>query len=246
MAQTSVVLLDFHNTLVRCDSWFALEVRELAGAVLRRIDAGATDAQIAHANSLYHAMRQEVQRSGREVDTPAAVAAILERPRERESVTRIVDHLERETLDDIALMPGVADTLADLRVRGLRLAVVSNAAWPVWVAAALDKLGIAAYFEQIITSAGCGYYKSDPTIYHKALAALGGVTPEVALHVGDSHLYDVVGAQRAGLRALWYNPDAAAPPDQSRIDAVLAVGAGAWRGAPDGIISSFDALTAWL
>jgi putative hydrolase of the HAD superfamily len=92
-------------------------------------------------------------------------------------------------------LPGVLDALRSLRLRGLALAVVSN--WDVALAEHLDRLGIGAWFDAVVTSAEAGAPKPEPAIFELALERLR-VPPERALHVGDSPA-DEEGARAAGL-----------------------------------------------
>jgi putative hydrolase of the HAD superfamily len=79
--------------------------------------------------------------------------------------------------------PEVIDVLDDLRERGVRLAVVSDA-WP-----ALPELhagvGLGGYFEVYAISAVLGCTKPDPRMYRHASDALG-VEPRRCLFVDDS------------------------------------------------------------
>lgn len=101
-------------------------------------------------------------------------------------------------MDSIAFepMPGALETLAGLRARGLELAVVSN--WDVGLAEHLERIGAAALFRAVITSAEAGAAKPDPAPFHLALGRIG-VEPARALHVGDE-AEDEHGARAAGMR----------------------------------------------
>ena len=90
----------------------------------------------------------------------------------------------------------VPEVLAGLRRRGLRLAVVSN--WDSRLPALLDGLGLAGFFDAVLVSALEGVEKPSPEIFLRAAGRLG-VAPERCLHVGDSPLDDVRGAESAGL-----------------------------------------------
>ena len=93
-------------------------------------------------------------------------------------------------------MPGALETLADLRARGLELAVVSN--WDVGLAEHLERIGAAHLFSAIVTSAETGAAKPDPEVFRVALERLR-VDPRRALHVGDEP-EDGEGAAAAGMR----------------------------------------------
>lgn len=92
--------------------------------------------------------------------------------------------------------------LASLRFRGFRTAIVSNLFVPGdLVRPALGNLGLANYFDVVVTSADTGRPKPDPSVFRKALAALGLGSNE-ALVVGDSPETDIAGANSAGIPAV--------------------------------------------
>jgi putative hydrolase of the HAD superfamily len=95
--------------------------------------------------------------------------------------------------------PEVRPTLAVLRGKGLRLAVVSN--WDERLPLLLERLGLAGSFEAIVCSSEVGVEKPDRRIFRRALERLG-VGPAAALHVGDHRLEDVEGAVAAGMYAV--------------------------------------------
>ncbi len=107
----------------------------------------------------------------------------------------------------------IVDSVESIRAlhdAGIAMAVVSNADGTVdaiLAAAGVCQVGdgplvpVAA----IVDSGAIGVAKPDPAIFTPALEALG-TAAERTLHVGDSVHYDVVGAQRAGLRAVHFDP----------------------------------------
>jgi HAD superfamily hydrolase (TIGR01493 family) len=92
--------------------------------------------------------------------------------------------------------PGAADACRALAGRGLRLAVVSN--WDIGLHDHLEKLGLGALVDTVVTSAEAGAPKPSPAVFELALERLGAV-PERTVHVGDSDA-DAAGARAAGLR----------------------------------------------
>ena len=89
--------------------------------------------------------------------------------------------------------------LRALRVRGLRLAVVSNANGTLRTA--FERLGLAPFFDVLVDSAEESVEKPDPRLFELALRRLG-VAADRAFHVGDMYHVDVVGARGAGLSAV--------------------------------------------
>ncbi|MBV9774861.1 MAG: HAD-IA family hydrolase [Gemmatimonadetes bacterium] len=96
-----------------------------------------------------------------------------------------------------------AEALEELRGRGYRLGVISNADGRV--DALLESVGLRSYFDFVIDSAVVGVEKPDPRIFRMALDRMG-VEPEEALYVGDIYEIDVVGARGAGMRAVLVDP----------------------------------------
>lgn len=96
-----------------------------------------------------------------------------------------------------------ADVLAELRERGLRLAVVSNSDGRI--EKAFQQAGLADHFDFFIDSFNAGVEKPDPEIFRMA-TELAGVSSSEAAYVGDLYEVDVVGARSAGLLPILYDP----------------------------------------
>jgi len=93
-------------------------------------------------------------------------------------------------------VPGAVEVLADLRRRGIALAMVSN--WDCALPDHIERLGLGYLFQAIVASAVAGVEKPDPRIFRIALEQLG-VEPGRALHIGDE-TNDEEGAAAAGMR----------------------------------------------
>jgi len=96
------------------------------------------------------------------------------------------------------LFADVTPTLGLLKQQGIRLGLISN--WQRGLQQFCEELGVASYFDVIISSAEVKSEKPDPRIFQEALARLD-VSAECALHVGDSVDEDVLGASSVGMRA---------------------------------------------
>ncbi|HEX6462849.1 MAG TPA: HAD-IA family hydrolase [Vicinamibacterales bacterium] len=106
---------------------------------------------------------------------------------------------------------GAVELLAAVRPHA-RIAIVSNNL----ADEQRDKLqfcGLSAYVDVLMVSEEAGVSKPEPRIFEMALARLD-VAAHDAVMVGDSWAADVIGATRAGIRAVWFNPRRAAQPDQ--------------------------------
>jgi putative hydrolase of the HAD superfamily len=66
----------------------------------------------------------------------------------------------------------------------------------------LERMGIAPRFDSVVISGDLGISKPDPAIFKQSLQELG-VLAEEAVHVGDALESDALGAQGAGMHAIW-------------------------------------------
>jgi len=96
-----------------------------------------------------------------------------------------------------------AKALQRARDAGLIVGVISNSNGSVQ--RALEEAGLAAHLQFVIDSSVVGIAKPDPRIFDLGVRA-AGTTPEQTVYVGDSYFVDVVGARRAGLGAVLFDP----------------------------------------
>lgn len=114
----------------------------------------------------------------------------------RRVLARFLAVYETHADERSTLYPGVADALAALRARGVRLAVTTNK--PARAADALLRgLGIFDRFDTIVTPEVAGVRKPYPAFVRCALDRLGVAAPD-ALVVGDG-LPDLEAAHGAGV-----------------------------------------------
>ncbi len=116
---------------------------------------------------------------------------------------------------------GARETLAALRERGLRLALVCNTGRTPgrMLRRVLERLGLAGYLSVLTFSDELGLRKPHPEIFRRTLAGLG-VEPEEAAHVGDSLAADVAGARGIGMRGIHLCHAAGADPGAAEADRV--------------------------
>ncbi|EST17786.1 HAD hydrolase, IA, variant 1 family protein [Pseudomonas putida S610] len=84
----------------------------------------------------------------------------------------------------------------------------------------VSRLGLADYFRFALCAEDLGIGKPDPAPFEEALRR-SGVPASEAVHVGDHPRDDIAGAQRAGLRAVWFNPQAKAWTGEQAPDAEI-------------------------
>jgi HAD superfamily hydrolase (TIGR01509 family) len=104
--------------------------------------------------------------------------------------------------EGVSLGPGVVSTLRELRGRGLRLGLCSNAPYrPRSLRALLVRLGLADLLDSVTFSSEVGRRKPALEIFAAALESLGVEAGETAM-VGDRRREDVAGARAAGLATI--------------------------------------------
>jgi putative hydrolase of the HAD superfamily len=105
-------------------------------------------------------------------------------------------------LNSVHVGPDVVSTLGHLKAGGLRLGIVSNAAYlPRLMIGQLTALGLRHYFDGVTFSSEVGLRKPHPEIYADALKKVQ-VEPTNALFVGDRVREDIQGPQQLGMRAV--------------------------------------------
>ena len=113
----------------------------------------------------------------------------------------------------IEIFPEVQPVLELLR-RHYTLGVVTNGN------ADVRRLGLADYFKFALCAEDIGIGKPDPAPFLEALRQ-GEVDAGAAVHIGDHPGDDIAGAQRAGLRAVWFNPQGKTWEAEGRPDAQI-------------------------
>jgi putative hydrolase of the HAD superfamily len=105
--------------------------------------------------------------------------------------------------------PDARPALEALRGRELRLVVVSN--WDCSLPEVLGRVGLAPLLDGVVASATVGARKPSAAIFERGLS-VAGVEPAEAVHVGDSVVDDVEGAQGAGIEPVLLRRDGGSGP----------------------------------
>ena len=191
-------IFDFYGTLARAVRWgpSVAEVFSRRGHRLDELAYAAWQAEVfdgmehlAHSESrdLYLAWeRERLRRLG----TACGVGS--------DDVEELAGELHQAMQDfQLAAYDEAPGVLAELRRRGLVVAVCSNWTWDL--DRALDQCGLADAADVVVTSAQAGVRKPHPRIFSLTLERCG-VAPADAVFVGDTWYPDVEGALAAGLR----------------------------------------------
>ena len=107
-------------------------------------------------------------------------------------------------------LPGAKEAVECLRGLVPAMALVTNGASQPQ-RAKVERFGLAPHFDHIQVEGEFGLGKPDPEVYEHVLASLG-VRAEDCLMVGDNFGADVLGAQAAGIHAVWMNVRGKAKP----------------------------------
>ncbi|MGD1052356.1 MAG: HAD family hydrolase [Candidatus Dormibacteria bacterium] len=211
-AATEALLFDYGLTLVtfrRPDDALLAAHAEVAR---RLVDAGL--GPVPPVQTLLAEVHDRVERAVAQHDATGGFAEIDVAAEERRAYGALGLQPTDELLDEIAAIvqkawwdgavvtPGVVDTLEELRRRGLRLGLCSNAPYrPASLHGQIAHLGLARWFDAVIFSSEVGWRKPSPQIFSAALAALD-VEPERCAMVGDRWREDVAGARSAGMATI--------------------------------------------
>jgi putative hydrolase of the HAD superfamily len=222
------VLLDYGHTLIYFDErpHSALlgayeNVNRLLAETLER-DVPAAQVMIEKVSQAVDAEIQRDYAAGRaeEVEIAAIYDTALRGiglELEPALIERVMELEQEGWLNSVHVGPDVVATLEELQRRGLRLGIVSNAAYlPRLMKEQLAFLDLARYFSGVTFSSEIGVRKPHPAIYQDALAKVG-IEASRTLFVGDRVREDVQGPKALGMRTVltreWRQEDGAGAAD---------------------------------
>jgi 2-haloacid dehalogenase len=118
----------------------------------------------------------------------------IERPALRERLMEL--YLTLETF------PEVPDVLRQLKMAGLRTAILSNGS-PRMLEAAVKGAGLDGLFDAVLSVEAVGVYKPHPKVYQLAVDRLG--VPVRAIAFQSSNAWDAHAASAFGMQVVWCN-----------------------------------------
>jgi putative hydrolase of the HAD superfamily len=118
-------------------------------------------------------------------------------------IEAFLDAYKWSKIPGTVVFPDVPEGLANLRDRGLRFGMVTNAFQPMRLRdVELQEHGLLKFFPECrFSAADVGHLKPHHLIFERALECLG-TSPEETVFVGDNPTADIAGAQSAGMRAI--------------------------------------------
>lgn len=216
MTSFTTVVFDFYGTLGHATHWLSIDTvlaehgYDLPEAVRNRwwfeSEHDGLDHEEHSADQVAYEQWQRTRLLGMlaECDVhPGEYERIVERLRAGKS-TRVLEPY-----------PEAEPVLAELRARGVQVAVCSNWDWDLTEAVA--EVGLDGAADVLVSSAWAGARKPHPRIFEHTLE-LTGADPARTLFVGDTWGPDVVGPRALGMTPLYllrvdHWPDPTAPPE---------------------------------
>ena len=112
-------------------------------------------------------------------------------------------------VDEGIVLPGAREALTGVKRKGLKVTVTGNVMfWPgSYTRLLLERFGLMDHIDRTFFADEVKAFKPMPEMFEKPLRVFG-VKPKEAIHVGDTYSEDFEGALRAGLWAVWVNPEA--------------------------------------
>lgn len=139
---------------------------------------------------------QYVGKSIEETDPVGALLDSLGKDIDRQEMRQNINQKEEKFVSQTKILPGVKELILKASGEGLKLAIVSSSDRD-WVHQHLERLGLAAYFEQMATSDEVERAKPDPMLYHLGLEKVQ-LSKEKVIVFEDSP-NGVLAAKQAGL-----------------------------------------------
>ena len=113
---------------------------------------------------------------------------------------------------------GAIEMLRAVRADGHRIVIVTNNG-VAEQQLKLERCGIGACIDVMITSEEIGITKPDPAIFEQALSCVGANASD-AVMLGDAWGTDIEGARAAGVTPVWFNPRRRPSPDPTVLELV--------------------------
>ncbi len=119
----------------------------------------------------------------------------------------LAQKLSAEFMDEMQkgtrLMPYARETLQTLRHEGYTICIATNGLHDVQTSK-MTAANIMEFVDHLFVSDTVGYMKPDVRFFNHILQTLG-CRPTDCIMIGDNPLADIMGAQSANIRTIWYN-----------------------------------------
>ncbi len=108
----------------------------------------------------------------------------------------------------LEVFPSAIRWLGELKKQGWKIILATNAtdSDDEDIRSALHRVGLGWVIDRIFCFSNLGLRKPEPAYFEKILEHLGASANQ-AVMMGDDYVIDVQGANRAGIPAIWFNPN---------------------------------------
>jgi HAD superfamily hydrolase (TIGR01549 family) len=155
--------------------------------------------------------RQNMQAARRLVASAALSGSGLD----AELCQRVADTMNELKEAGVRPFDGALETLARLRERGHRLALLTNGC-SLFQRRKLTRYTLEPHFELILIEGELGYGKPDRRVFEAALAHFDA-RPDEACMIGDNLEADIGGAQALGITGVWHDADGRGLPSETHV-----------------------------
>jgi putative hydrolase of the HAD superfamily len=218
----SGVIFDLGSTLIRFDGDWDQAFRDGLHALARQLEADGLAIDLETLRSRFRQEMEIAQRVRLQDHVERTTEAVLRRTlqamdcpaRQDAQIERAVRALYAVSEAGWHPMPGLHPMLDALRADGHRIGLISNAGDAPNVARLLASAGLTGAFDPELVSATEGVRKPNVTLFQRVVSAWG-LSPDSVVMIGDTLGEDILGAQRAGLRSIWFTADADTPSNRA-------------------------------
>ncbi|MGH2899858.1 MAG: HAD family hydrolase [Solirubrobacteraceae bacterium] len=128
--------------------------------------------------------------------------------------TDLVADWKSHAFDTCVFIEGALEILEWSRGAGLRTAIITNGR-ASFQRSKLERLSLVPAVDEVLVSGEEGIHKPEADLFRRAADRLG-VAASDCVYVGDNPHNDVLGAEAAGMQAIWFERDLPWPPDVPR------------------------------
>jgi putative hydrolase of the HAD superfamily len=221
------ILFDLDDTLIHAyasaEAAWALVTQELAEELAPLAPAEVANAVGDYARNFWadperHRLWRVRLRDARREVVAGSFAGLANRGRPvppAEVVQRLADRFSSYRDEQMRLFPDTHTVIDALKLRGIRLALVTNGASDAQ-RAKIERFDLARRFDHIQIEGEHAFGKPDERAYLHALRELG-VDAQDAWMVGDNLEWEVAAPQRLGIFAIWFDSAAKGLPRDNQI-----------------------------
>ena len=216
------ILFDLDDTIIRAygrsDRAWAAVIGEFAPMLAPLNDGQVLGAILQSARTFWEdsararIWRQKIREARREV-VACAFAALAEKGKyvpAADVQCRLADRFSDYRNENLELFPDAHTTVDALRMRGVKLALVTNGA-STDQREKIERFQLTERFDHIQIEGEHGFGKPEPRAYQHALQSLGVNAPESWI-IGDNLEWEVSAPQQLGIHAIWFDPDGVGLP----------------------------------